>query len=178
LSAELIDRSLVGRGTTACLSAASRRAREVLSRPTAVWSMATDLAAPTDRVAGPDDGYFFDNITYHMAQANRAQELNRLLLDYDWLRAKLAVRGIIRLLADFAQQPMTADVEAVDRALVLSAACLAARPDRLASNLASRLVGSPSPESIACSEKCANVPQGPGFARSRRHRPRPASPAA
>jgi hypothetical protein len=94
---------------------------------------------------GPNDGYFFENIAYHLAQANRARDLNRLLLDYDWLRAKLAVAGIIRLLADFACQPLPPDVEAVDRALVLSAACLAARPDRLASQLTGRLGGLSSP---------------------------------
>ena len=90
---------------------------------------------------GPDDGYFFENIAYHMAQAKRPQDLNRLLLDYDWLRTKLAVGGIIGLLADFAQQPMPADVAAVDEALVLSASDLAARPGRLASILTGRLVG-------------------------------------
>ena len=90
---------------------------------------------------GPDDGYFFENIAYHMAQARRPQDLNRLLLDYDWLRTKLAVGGIIGLLADFAQQLPPADVAAVDEALVLSAADLAARPGRLAPILTGRLVG-------------------------------------
>ena len=90
---------------------------------------------------GPDDGYFFENIAYHMARANRTQELNRLLLDYDWLRTRLARSGIIGLLADFAHQPLAADVEAVDQALALSAPALAARPDRLGSLLAGRLGG-------------------------------------
>lgn len=90
---------------------------------------------------GPNDGYFFENIAYHMAQAKRPQELYRLLLDYDWLRTKLAVDGIVRLLADFANQALPADVEAVDEALALSAVDLAARPGHLASDLTGRLVG-------------------------------------
>lgn len=94
---------------------------------------------------GPNDGYFFQNIAYHLAGANRAQELNRLLLDYDWLRTRLAFSGIIGLLADFAHQPPPADVEAVDRALELSAPSLAARPERLGSLLADRLGGLSSP---------------------------------
>jgi DNA-binding beta-propeller fold protein YncE len=94
---------------------------------------------------GPNDGYFFENIAYHMAQANRVRDLNRLLLDYDWLRTKLATCGIIGLLADFAHQSLPDDVQAVDEALALSAAGLAARPDRLASALAGRLVGLASP---------------------------------
>jgi hypothetical protein len=94
---------------------------------------------------GPNDGYFFENIAYHLAGANRAQELNRLLLDYDWLRTRLALSGIIGLLADFAHQPPPADVEAVDKALELSAPSLAARPERLGSLLAGRLGGLSSP---------------------------------
>lgn len=152
---ELVDRSVVRRGNdgalivgeqsgaTGAASAAGRRGLAAAHGrlvdgyrslcPDGAWSQ------------GPNDGYFFDNIAYHMAQANRAQELHRLLLDYDWLRVRLAVGGVIRLLADFAQQPMPADVEAVDRALVLSAASLAARPDRLASQLTDRLAGLSSP---------------------------------
>jgi WD40 repeat protein len=94
---------------------------------------------------GPNDGYFFENIAYHLAGANRTQELNRLLLDYDWLRTRLAFSGIIGLLADFADQPPPADVEAAGKALELSAPSLAARPERLGSLLADRLGGLSSP---------------------------------
>jgi WD40 repeat protein len=94
---------------------------------------------------GPNDGYYFANIAYHMAQANRTRELHHLLLDYEWLRAKLAVAGIIGLLGDFAQPSLPADAKAVDNALASSVAELAARPDRLASQLAGGLVGLSSP---------------------------------
>jgi DNA-binding beta-propeller fold protein YncE len=96
--------------------------------------------------SGPNDGYFFENVAYHMAQANRARELHCLLLDYDWLRQKLAVAGIIGLLADFAHHPQPADVKIVDEALASSAVDLAIRPEHLATHLAGRLVGLPSPE--------------------------------
>ena len=94
---------------------------------------------------GPDDGYFFANIAYHMVRANRAQDLRRLLLDYDWLSRQLRSSGIAGLLADFANEPLPDDVEAVEAAIELSAAGLAVRPDRLASHLADRLVGYSSP---------------------------------
>jgi len=94
---------------------------------------------------GPDDGYFFENIAYHLAMANRTRELERLLLDYDWLRVKLRVCGVLRLIDDFEHEPPTADTEAVERALTLSAVSLATRPDRLASVLTDRLIEHSSP---------------------------------
>ena len=155
LLTELFDRSFVQRGTNGLLVV-----DEVADAagPTAVAarrSLATAHGRLVDGYRsrctdgslseGPNDGYFFENIAYHMAHANRAQELNRLLLDYDWLRTKLAVCGIIGLLADFAYKPLPADVQAVDDALAMSAARLAARPDSLASQLAGRLVSLSSP---------------------------------
>lgn len=152
---ELVDRSIVQRGTDGALVVGER------SSATGADSAAArkGLAAAHGRLVdgyrsrcpdgswwrGPNDGYFFENIAYHLARANRAQELNRLLLDYDWLRTRLARSGIIGLLADFAHQPLAADVEAVDQALALSAPALAARPERLGTLLASRLGGLSSP---------------------------------
>lgn len=155
LLTELLDRSIVQRGKGGLLvvdeqsdaaGAGSAAARRGLATAhgrlvDGYRSRCTDASWSN----GPNDGYFFENIAYHMAQANRARELHRLLLDYDWLRAKLAVAGIIGLVADFAHQPLPPDVKAVDDALALSAAALAARPDRLASQLAGRLVGLSSP---------------------------------
>ena len=155
LTDRLVDRSRVGR-----LSDGSLIVEENLDESGAVLATASrGLAALHGRLvdgyraqcpggswaSGPNDGYFFQNIAYHLARADRAQELNRLLLDYDWLRAKLAVAGIIRLLNDFTCQTNPADVAAVDGALVLSAVSLAVRPDRLAPVLAARLAGVSSP---------------------------------
>jgi hypothetical protein len=152
---ELVDRSIVGRGSDGLLivddQSGAAGAGSVAGR--------RGLAAAHGRLVdgyrsrcpngswseGPNDGYFFENIAYHMAQTRRSEELRRLLLDYDWLRAKIAVGGVIGLLADFANQTLPAEVEAVNEALALSAADLAARPDRLASQLAGRLSGFSSP---------------------------------
>ena len=38
---------------------------------------------------GPDDGYFFQQLPYHLAQVGARDELHRLLLELDWLQAKL-----------------------------------------------------------------------------------------
>ena len=147
LLTDLLDRSIVQRGKDGLLIVAEPEDAGT-GLPTAHGRLVDGYRSRcVDGLwsEGPNDGYFFENIAYHMAQANRAQELNRLLLDYDWLRKRLAVSGIIGLLADFAQQPLPADVKAVDDALVLSAVGLAARPDRLAPLLAGRLVGVSSP---------------------------------
>ena len=42
---------------------------------------------------GPDDGYFFQHLPYHLAEAGRADERRALLFDYLWLRRKLQVAG-------------------------------------------------------------------------------------
>ena len=180
---ELVERSIVQRGTDGAFIVAEP------SVATGADSVAgrKGLAAAHGRLVdgyrsrcpdgswwrGPNDGYFFENIAYHLAGANRTQELNRLLLDYDWLRTRLARSGIIGLLADFAHQPPPADVEAVDRALELSAPqprCPSGAPGLAAGRAGS--VASPAPGSIACSSRYATAPPGRGSARSRLPRPR------
>jgi hypothetical protein len=39
---------------------------------------------------GPDDGYFFEHLAFHLKEAGRATELRQLLFNFDWLQAKLA----------------------------------------------------------------------------------------
>ena len=98
---------------------------------------------------GPDggpDGYFFENIAYHLTQAGLTDELDHLLLDYDWLRTKLSVAGIVGLLSDYSQQPRSPTIELVRSALQLSAPFLATDSTLLPQQLTGRLVGSPEPE--------------------------------
>ena len=155
LLTELIDRSIVQRGMDGLLKVEGQAEADGVGIASARKGLATAHGRLVDGYRsrcvdgswskGPNDGYFFENIAYHMAQSNRVRDLNRLLLDYDWLRTKLATCGIIGLLADFAYQPLADDVKAVDETLGRSAVGLAARPDRLASALAGRLVGLSSP---------------------------------
>jgi WD40 repeat protein len=53
----------------------------------------------------PDDGYYFQHLSYHLQQAGRVPELRELLLRYDWLKAKLQATDVLQLLADFTPQP-------------------------------------------------------------------------
>jgi hypothetical protein len=42
-----------------------------------------------DPYAGLDDGYFFQRLPWHLAEAGRQDALARLLFDFDWLDAKI-----------------------------------------------------------------------------------------
>jgi WD40 repeat protein len=48
-----------------------------------------------------DDGYIYQHLTWHMAEAGRGEELSKLLLDFDWLQSKLSKTDIYTLLHDY-----------------------------------------------------------------------------
>ena len=94
---------------------------------------------------GPDDGYFFQHLPYHLAEAGRADERRALLFDYLWLRRKLEVAGVNRLIEDLA--PLRDDDEArmLAGALRLSAHVLNHQPRQLAGQLLGRLSSADGP---------------------------------
>ena len=52
-------------------------------------------------VSGPNDGYFFEYLCYHLFAAERYNELKSLLLDFDWMWAKLQVCSLHLLRKDY-----------------------------------------------------------------------------
>ena len=50
---------------------------------------------------GPNDGYFFQYLPHHLKEAGRGEELQKLLLDFDWLQAKLDAIDINALIDDY-----------------------------------------------------------------------------
>jgi hypothetical protein len=56
---------------------------------------------------GPNDGYFFQQLVYHLIHSERADELHRLLHDFRWLQAKLQATDIIQTAEDYKQWLMT-----------------------------------------------------------------------
>ena len=50
---------------------------------------------------GPDDGYFFEHLAYHLKEAGQLAELRKLLFDYSWLQGKLGISGLAALISDF-----------------------------------------------------------------------------
>jgi WD40 repeat protein len=101
---------------------------------------------PAAWAGGPDDGYLFQNLAFHLARAERFEQLDQLLVNFAWLERKLAVAGISDLLADYShRQARPPDVDLVHDALQLSANILARHPRQLASQLVGRLLDQSEP---------------------------------
>jgi WD40 repeat protein len=94
---------------------------------------------PDGWASGHDDGYFFQRLPYHLLHAGRAGELHQLLLDFDWLQAKLTATGPVALVADFDLLPSDLELRLVRDALRLSAHVLARDAGQLPSQLHGRL---------------------------------------
>lgn len=50
---------------------------------------------------GPNDGYFFEHLAYHLKAAGWEQELRQLLLSFAWIQAKISAVNVVSLLADY-----------------------------------------------------------------------------
>jgi WD40 repeat protein len=95
--------------------------------------------------SGPNDGYYFEHLAYHLKEANKPSHLKNLLLNYHWLQAKLQHTDILQLLADFDHLPNDEDTTLLQEALRLSAHFLARDKNQLPSQIHGRLLGVDSP---------------------------------
>ena len=95
-------------------------------------------AAPLGWASGPNDGYFFQHLTQHLAAADPLDELRALLCDYAWLAAKLRATNVTAILSDYdwsrkrGTQPNSTDSPVVDpgplpRQLALPVRCAGGR---------------------------------------------------
>jgi WD40 repeat protein len=100
---------------------------------------------PAGWPTGPNDGYFLEHLAFHLSMADRRPELSQLLTDLNWMLVKLTTTGLAGLLADFSYDHDTPTSQAVQVALQLSAAAVAASPDQLPGQLVGRLVSHPDP---------------------------------
>ena len=89
--------------------------------------------------SGPNDGYFFEALPYHLALANKVDELAMLLSDYAWLEAKLRAATVQSVIGDYDLLPPDNSLRTVKRALELSSHVLFADPVQLAPQLLGRL---------------------------------------
>jgi WD40 repeat protein len=119
---------------------------------------------------GPDDGYFFQHLCYHLAEAGRAEELKKLLMDFRWMQAKLDAADVNSLIDDYhlitpIKSPLTPlykggktdrkgegdrgpddeELKLVQGAIRLSAHVLGRDTSQLAEQLAGRLMSHDSP---------------------------------
>ena len=91
-------------------------------------------------VTGPRDGYFFEYLPYHLKEAGHREELQSLLLNPEWLQAKLRATDVTALTADFDYQPNDEDMQLVQGAVRLSSNVIAKDPEQFASQMVGRLV--------------------------------------
>ena len=100
---------------------------------------------PRGFASGPNDGYYFQNLAYHLVRAGRTEDLRERLLDYAWIEAKLTATNVNALLADYDALPDDLELRLVQEALRLSAHVLAEHPEELLGQLLGRLLGRQEP---------------------------------
>jgi len=91
------------------------------------------------------DSYAWRWVGYHMVKAGRNDDLQRLLVDFDYLQAKLSSTGPSALIADYDYFPENKDLQLVRSAIRLSAHVLARDARQLAGQLIGRLLGNKAP---------------------------------
>jgi WD40 repeat protein len=104
------------------------------------------IRCPEGWASGPNDGYFFQHLSYHLVEAGEQEELRRLLLDYAWIAAKLDATDIGSLIVDYVRVTDDELPRLVKQALGLSAHVLTEDKTQLSSQLVGRLRGVELPE--------------------------------
>jgi WD40 repeat protein len=112
--------------------------------------------APGGWSNGPDDGYFFAWLPYHLVQADHRTELQELLFDYRWLRRKLQATDVSALIEDYGLLEGSARASTVRDVLRLAAHLLARDSTALPSQLHGRLSSHSGPEVQALLAGAAN----------------------
>jgi WD40 repeat protein len=90
---------------------------------------------------GPNDGYFFEQATWHLIGAERGPDARELVFDFRWLTARLEVSGVGGLLKDCerAGEGRDPQIELLRDTLLLASHRLASEPRELAGQLFGRL---------------------------------------
>ena len=110
---------------------------------------------------GPQDGYFFQHLAYHLDAAGQTAELQAVLFDYDWLATRLAQSYALTLSTDFSYGEPSDSKRKVQHALVLSSQALYADWHQLASQLIGRLLDDENPQIrnlLLAAERSSSIP--------------------
>ncbi len=89
---------------------------------------------------GPNDGYFYQHLAYHLHAAGKQQELKKVLFGYRWLRGKLNVTVPNALMADYDLIDDDPQARLVQGAIQLSSHTLTDDTSHLPSQLYGRLL--------------------------------------
>src|SRR4051812_34501404 len=85
---------------------------------------------------GPNDGYFFQHVVFHLRQAGRFEEAQKLIHQLSWLEVKLRLTGINGVLSDFRGDDNSSSLAS---GLRQAAHILDRHPEMLTQQLSSRL---------------------------------------
>jgi WD40 repeat protein len=88
--------------------------------------------------SGPNDGYFFGHLCYHLHAAGHERSLEQLLMQFPWLAARLETSGVVALLGDYENLRLPEESEL---GVVLSALRMAAPFTHRAGDLAGQIYG-------------------------------------
>lgn len=91
--------------------------------------------------SGPNDGYFFEHLSYHLIHAEKSNDLISLLFNFQWMQAKLKATNIDQLLEDYNHILNDLELNFIKNSLILSKHVLISSPEELAVQLYSRLFG-------------------------------------
>jgi WD40 repeat protein len=103
------------------------------------------LVEAWDTLSKPPDTYVWRWVGYHLVHAGRKDDLRRLLLNFDWLRAKSAVTDTNSLTADYEYLLGEEDLRLIISAARLSGHVLACDPQQLAGQLIGGLLSNTLP---------------------------------
>lgn len=163
----LVERSLLRRAEGARIGLHDLQAdyvRAKVGNPAGLHRRLLDAyrgQTPQGWASGPNDGYFFEHLPFHLREAKGQGALAALLFDYRWLRAKLKATDSWQLSTDFDLLKNHGAGKLVQQALEMSASCLAQSPEQLAPHLCGRLADSRDPAIRKLIEQVKRSTQGP-----------------
>ena len=104
----------------------------------------TQIAKSEDQIGskwsfGPDDGYYFERLPWHLKECQKEVDLRSLLLDIYWLQAKLNATDVAALISDYDLLGHDKELGLIQDAIRLSAHILRRDPSQLVSQLQGRL---------------------------------------
>jgi WD40 repeat protein len=115
-----------------------------------------------------DEEYLWRHLSYHLLAADRNGELRKLLLDFDYLQAKLKATDANALLGDYeGLSKNDEELRLIQGSIRLSAHILAKDPEQLAPHLLGRLLGGETAGLKHLLEQCRSAsrfrPRAPSF---------------
>ncbi|MBD2472990.1 NB-ARC domain-containing protein, partial [Nostoc sp. FACHB-145] len=141
----LVNRSLAQQDQSGCLSLHDLQLDYVRKQASNLPALHGQLLQAYESkcangwATGPKDGYFFEQLGYHLLQANHREEFRQLLLEFNWLQAKLSATNATSLIADFYTFPEDEELRLVQQGILLSLKTIAIDPKQLWSQLYGRL---------------------------------------